>query len=99
MADRIQIRRDLAANWVSVNPVLASGEFGLETDTKKKKLGDGVTDWNTLEYDSGGGITIDDTTPALDKVYSSQKTQTEIDTLAQDQITLKIFKSSNYATP
>lgn len=31
---------------------------------------------------SGGGATIDDTTPALDKVYSSEKTQDEIDTLA-----------------
>lgn len=43
-------RRDTAANWSSVNPVLASGEFGYETDTAKLKIGDGVTSWNALGY-------------------------------------------------
>ena len=46
----IQVRRDTAENWTSANPVLAAGEFGLETDTKKVKLGDGSTAWATLEY-------------------------------------------------
>lgn len=50
MADIIQIRRDLAANWTSVNPVLADGEEGYETDTGKLKFGDGVTAWNSLAY-------------------------------------------------
>lgn len=43
-------RRDTAANWASVNPVLASGEFGVETDTGYFKLGDGATAWNALDY-------------------------------------------------
>lgn len=43
-------RRDLAANWSSVNPVLASGEFGVEIDTGYFKLGDGSTAWNSLDY-------------------------------------------------
>lgn len=43
-------RRDLAANWVSVNPVLASGEFGFEADTGFLKIGDGTTAWNSLDY-------------------------------------------------
>jgi hypothetical protein len=50
MADRIQIRRDTAANWASVNPVLAQGEMGLETDTERMKLGDGTTVYNSLNY-------------------------------------------------
>lgn len=50
MADIIQIRRDTAANWTSVNPVLAQGEMGFETDTEKMKLGDGATNWNSLNY-------------------------------------------------
>ena len=40
---KIQFRRDTAANWTSVNPTLASGEMGIETDTNKFKLGDGST--------------------------------------------------------
>lgn len=43
-------RRDTAANWTSANPTLASGEFGYETDTKRLKIGDGATAWNSLDY-------------------------------------------------
>ena len=56
----IQIRRDTAANWTSVNPVLAQGELGIETDTLKIKAGDGTTVWNSLGYliDTGGYGTV-----------------------------------------
>ena len=49
---RVQIaqRKDTAANWTSANPILLSGEFGYETDTKKFKIGDGSTSWNSLAY-------------------------------------------------
>jgi hypothetical protein len=50
MSVKIQFRRDTAANWTSANPVLAEGEFGYETNTKKYKLGDGTTAWNSLAY-------------------------------------------------
>lgn len=53
MATKIQIRRDTLANWAAANPVLASGEMGLETDTNKVKIGDGVTLWNSLAYMAG----------------------------------------------
>lgn len=48
-----QFRRGTAAQWTSANPVLAAGEFGLETDTKKFKVGDGALAWNSLGY---GGL-------------------------------------------
>ena len=60
MAYKIQLRRDLAANWTGTNPVLAQGEPGVELDTKKMKVGDGVTAWNDLAYitnDVSGGAT------------------------------------------
>jgi hypothetical protein len=50
MADIIQFRRDTSANWTSVNPILAQGEFGFETDTDKAKIGDGTTSWTGLAY-------------------------------------------------
>lgn len=50
MATIIQSRRDTSTNWASINPVLADGELGIETDTKKFKFGDGVTAWNSLGY-------------------------------------------------
>jgi hypothetical protein len=50
---RLQLRRDTAANWTSVNPVLLAGEPGVETDTGKFKVGDGSTAWASLAYSSG----------------------------------------------
>ena len=53
MATQIQLRRGTAANWTSVNPILAIGEMGLETDTGKFKVGTGVAVWTALPYSSG----------------------------------------------
>jgi len=50
MATIIQLRGDTAANWTTVNPVLAERELAIETDTNLYKIGDGVTPWNTLPY-------------------------------------------------
>ena len=58
MATRIQIRRDNAAVWALVNPVLGDGEIGVELVTYKAKLGDGLTAWNSLAYwDLNGALT------------------------------------------
>ena len=61
---RVQMaqRKDTAANWTSTNPILLSGELGYETDTKKFKIGNGSTNWNSLTYlpipDGSGNLTI-----------------------------------------
>jgi hypothetical protein len=54
-----KLRRDVAATWTSVNPILGSGEPGIETDTLKMKIGDGVTHWTSLGYFNGGGPAAD----------------------------------------
>lgn len=46
----IQLRRDTSTNWSALNPVLHQGELGVEIDTFKAKLGDGVTTWASLGY-------------------------------------------------
>jgi len=50
---RIQVRRDTAANWTSVNPLLGDGEIGFETDTGKYKIGDNSNQWTSLAYHGG----------------------------------------------
>jgi hypothetical protein len=59
MANRIQLRRDTAANWTRVNPVLEDGEPGLEIDTNRVKYGDGNTTWANLSYSGGGSVSFD----------------------------------------
>lgn len=46
----IIMRNDTAENWSTKNPILAKGEFGVENDTNKFKIGDGVTAWDELGY-------------------------------------------------
>jgi hypothetical protein len=53
MAINIQLRRGTAAEWTSVNPVLALAELCIETDTDLFKIGNGVDAWNDLPY---GGL-------------------------------------------
>jgi len=64
MATKIRLRRGTASEWASANPTLESGEVGVETNTKKIKIGDGSTAWNSLAY-------------AVD--FSSYATQTYVD--------------------
>lgn len=47
---RIQVRRGLASEWTSTNPILAAGEMGVETDTNKFKFGNGTATWSALSY-------------------------------------------------
>lgn len=58
---KVQHRYDTAANYITKDPVLLSGEIGIESDTNKFKLGDGATIWTSLDY-AGGNTTVDTAT-------------------------------------
>ena len=38
------------AEFVQMNPILPTAFLGYESDTRKLKIGDGTSDWNTLPY-------------------------------------------------
>lgn len=46
----IQLKRGTSSQWFTLNPTLKNGELGVETDTKKIKLGNGITQWRSLNY-------------------------------------------------
>jgi Major tropism determinant N-terminal domain len=66
VANRIQIRGDTAANWASVNPVLADREFGVVTDAVPPylKMGNGTAAWNSLPISGMHGITVSASAPS-----------------------------------
>jgi hypothetical protein len=47
---RFKLRNGTAAEWTAANPTLLQGEIGVETDTRKYKIGDGSTAWAGLSY-------------------------------------------------
>ena len=48
MSSKILLRRGTAAEWSSANPILGTGELGIETDTLKIKIGNGSSTWSQL---------------------------------------------------
>jgi DNA polymerase III psi subunit len=57
MAVQIQLRRGTVSQWNYTDPILGQGEFGVEVDTGRFKIGNGTSTWTTLSYPSGiGGI-------------------------------------------
>jgi hypothetical protein len=90
MADRIQIRRDTAANWASANPVLAVGEQGYETDTRKMKIGNGSSTWNTLSYFAD--------TSSVDAATLDGLDSTDFATAAQGALADSAIQSADLAT-
>ena len=70
---RIQLRHDTATNWTTANPTLAEGEVGVETDTNKMKIGDGITNWSSLDYFGG------------DTDLSNYYTKTQTDSLLEEK--------------
>ena len=52
---RLRFPAFTAAKWTTANPLLQRGELGVETDTRKIKVGDGITYWNDLEYAKASG--------------------------------------------
>lgn len=56
---RFVCRRDTAANWVTFgDDVLKQGEWGVEWDTGKAKLGDGMTPYRALPYAVPGSVDL-----------------------------------------
>ena len=83
MANKIQLRRDTAANWTTANPVLGQGEPGAEIDTGRLKIGDGVKDWKTLPD-------ISDSTLQFTQAGTGAKPRSFTDKL-QDMVSVKDF--------
>lgn len=46
----IQFKRGSSARWLELNPILADGEPGYDTDKGRLKIGDGVTPWTDLLF-------------------------------------------------
>ncbi len=44
-----KFRRDMSWDWTSRNPILSEGEPGVETDTGRLKIGDGLKNWEDLK--------------------------------------------------
>jgi hypothetical protein len=97
MAVKIQIRRDTASNWTSINPTLSIGELGFETNTGKVKVGTGSATWTALPYVGAiSGVSdteigyLDGVTSAIQTQIDTKANSSDIAELAQDAIATAI---------
>ena len=79
---RIISRNDISSNWEDINPILLKGEIGIEIDTNKIKIGDGVKTWTQLDYvNSSASLIVVENFSDLpeegvdDKLYKVSSTQ------------------------
>lgn len=85
MAITIQHRRGTAAEWTAANPVLFPAEIGVETDTLKFKVGNGIAAWNALAYASpDGGATVETALGAILAGLTGAATQATLAALLAD---------------
>ena len=93
---RLRFPAFTAAKWTAANPLLQRGELGVETDTRKIKVGDGITYWNDLEYAKAysdwGNIAGDITeqTDLVDFVNAAVAAEANIRSQADQQLQVNI---------
>lgn len=97
---QIQLRRGTAASWTSANPVLASGEAGVETDTGLMKIGNGTSTWTQLNYiNSYTNVNINSQTgTTYSLVLSDAGKMIEISNTSAITLTVPLDSSVNFAT-
>jgi hypothetical protein len=99
MAVQIQLRRDTAANWTSANPTLAAGEFAIETDTDKYKIGDGSTAWTSLDYSSLPSGVLELSGGAMTGAITTNSTFDGVDIATRDAILTSTTTTADAALP
>ena len=92
---KIQLRQGTATDWQTHNPTLSLGEPGYATDTKKLKVGDGVTPWNTLPWFNSSGFNVIDnlTSASTTDALSAAQGKVLNDAIAVNKATI-----ADYAT-
>ena len=99
MAVQIQLRRDTAANWTTNNPTLAQGEFAIETDTDKYKIGDGSTAWTSLGYSSLPSNVLPLSGGAMTGAITTNSTFDGVDIAVRDAILSSTTTTAGAALP
>lgn len=78
----IKLRRALASDWSAINPILLSGEPGVELDTFRLKIGNGFLTWEELPYIGGEAGTI--------LIYNAIQIVDELPTTGDEQFFYKV---------
>ena len=99
MAVQIQMRRDTASNWETNDPTLAAGEWGLETDTLKFKIGTGSATWDNLAYSSLPSNVLPLTGGAMTGAITTNSTFDGVDIATRDAVLTSTTTTANAALP
>ena len=87
----IVLKHDTSSNWMTNNPVLALGEYGVEDDTHRVKRGDGESTWSLLSYETFGLEFI----VTYKNLSGNIEDNNELQQALNDKVSLSIFKDGN----
>ena len=57
LISRASQRSNTQQGWLGQNPILGAGEIGIESDTTRIKIGDGINSWSALPYWTDTSVT------------------------------------------
>lgn len=80
--DLITFRKGIASEWISANPVLASGEPGYDLTNSILKIGDGVSNWVALS-----GVALSDGSVTTAKIADAAVTDAKIASVSATKLT------------
>lgn len=86
MAYKIQLRKGTATEWSTANPILSSGEIGVDLTNSELRVGNGTDTWSSLSPIGAGGGAIDASSVSiLDSLgfYTSESVEGALTEIAQ----------------
>ncbi len=85
---------DSRAGWAARNPVLLSGEIGLERETGNQKIGNGLKEWNSLQYFGSPGYWAEFSSDTDQTTTADTPTEVTFNKANEDNLGVKVISDS-----
>jgi len=85
---------DSRAGWAARNPLLLSGEIGLEKETGNQKIGNGRQQWNSLQYFGSPGYWAEFSSDTDQTATADTPTEVTFNKANEDNFGVKVISNS-----
>jgi hypothetical protein len=93
---KIQIRKDNASRWESINPILSLGEMGFDSTNNVLKIGNGETNWVNLEPVNTQALISQIT--SLNTLITNLESEVDTNTIQINSLNTQVSNHTNQIT-